>query len=94
MSTNPVQAASDIVGGQAALARILDVKPPTVNQWVTGERRVPAEHCPAIEMATHAVVTVEQLRSDRRWERVADEAWPHPKGRPLLDFATAVKEAA
>jgi DNA-binding transcriptional regulator YdaS (Cro superfamily) len=64
--TSAIRAATEKVGGQAALARILDVKPPTVNQWVKGERQVPAEQCPAIERATG--VRCERLRPDVPWE--------------------------
>ena len=39
MSTTAIKAAAQILGGQAALARALNVKPPTVNQWANGERR-------------------------------------------------------
>jgi len=63
-----IKTAADIVGGQAALARALDVKPPTVNQWVKGERRVPAEQCPSIERATSGKVRCEDLRPDVAWD--------------------------
>jgi len=64
---NHVRAAADIVGGQAALARALEVKPPTVNQWVVGTRQVPAEKCPAIERVTGGQVRCEDLRPDVAW---------------------------
>ena len=49
------------------MARILDVKPPTVNQWISGERPIPAEQCPAIERATNGQVKCEELRPDVDW---------------------------
>lgn len=49
------------------MARILGVKPPTVNQWVNGDRHVPAERCPDIEAATGGAVTCEELRPDISW---------------------------
>lgn len=55
------------VGGQAALARILGVRPPTVNQWVKADRPVPAERCPSIERATAGAVRCEELRPDIDW---------------------------
>lgn len=68
MIKTAIRTAADIVGGQAALARLLDVKPPTVNQWVNGDRRVPAEQCPSIERATKGAVRCEDLRPDVAWD--------------------------
>lgn len=68
MNTSAIQAATEAVGGQAALARLLKVKPPTVNQWVKGERQVPAEQCPAIERETKGAVRCEALRPDVAWD--------------------------
>ena len=67
MNKKPLIAACEKVGGQAALARILGVKPPSVNQWVNGDRPVPAERCPDIEAATAGAVTCEELRPDINW---------------------------
>lgn len=49
------------------MARILGVKPPTVNQWVHLVKPIPAERCPEIEKATHGVVVCEDLRPDVDW---------------------------
>lgn len=76
MNTEAIRAAAEKVGGQAALARILDVKPPTVNQWVKGERRVPAEQCPAIERATDGAVRCEDLRTDVAWDVLRMQSEP------------------
>lgn len=67
MSKEQLSVACEKIGGQAALARVLGVKPPTVNQWVNGDRPVPAERCPAIEKATGGVVRCEDLRPDVDW---------------------------
>ncbi|EEC7892400.1 YdaS family helix-turn-helix protein, partial [Escherichia coli] len=32
-----------VVGGQSAMARLLGVSPPSVNQWIKGVRQLPAE---------------------------------------------------
>lgn len=64
---SPVAIAAEIVGSQAALARALGVKSPTVHQWITGERPVPADHCPTIERLTGGVVTCEQLNDSVDW---------------------------
>lgn len=51
----------------ASFAREIGVAPAFVSQWVTGLRRVPAEHCPAIERATGGQVLCEDLRPDIDW---------------------------
>lgn len=78
MNTDAIRAAAEKVGGQAALARILDVKPPTVNQWVKGERQVPAEKCPAIERATEGTTRCEELRPDVPWGVLREQAVESP----------------
>lgn len=55
------------VGGQAALSRFLKISSPTVNQWITGKRQIPAGRCPEIEKATNGSVTCEELRPDIDW---------------------------
>lgn len=54
-------------GGQALMARYLGVSPPTINQWVSGVRPIPAERCLEIEKITKGVVTCEELRPDVDW---------------------------
>jgi DNA-binding transcriptional regulator YdaS (Cro superfamily) len=65
--TTPIKKACSIAGGQAALARILSVSPPTVNQWITGNRPIPLERCIEIEKATERQVRCEELRPDLDW---------------------------
>jgi len=60
-------AATKIEGGQAALARLLEVSPQAVNQWCRGLRQIPEKHCPAIEAATG--VRCEAMRPDVVWTR-------------------------
>jgi len=60
--------ACQIVGGQAALARILEVTPVTVNQWVHLQRPIPSERCPDIEEATSRQVMCEELLPSFRWD--------------------------
>jgi DNA-binding transcriptional regulator YdaS (Cro superfamily) len=48
-SLEAISEACRIVGGQAALSRNLGISSPTVNQWTTGIRQIPAERCPEIE---------------------------------------------
>lgn len=63
--------AAKVLGGQAALAAALGFADRRhVWPWFNTERRVPAEHCPAIERETRAkgeVVTCEELRPDVAW---------------------------
>lgn len=64
---NAITRAADHVGGQAALARLLHVTPPAVNQWAAGLRPIPASRCPDIEAATAGAVRCEELRPDVDW---------------------------
>jgi len=57
-------------------------------------RNVPAKWRAAIERFLEGKVSVEEFGDDVRWHRVKDRAWPHPKGRPLLDVSTSATEAA
>lgn len=66
-----IQIASKIVGGKSALARLVGVKPPTVQQWANGDRPVAPRRCVAIERATNGVVTRQMLRPDD-WASI----WP------------------
>ena len=61
---NPINTAVQHVGGISALAKALGVTPPTVHQWLKGQRPIPAERCPAIERLTNRTVTCEALRPD------------------------------
>lgn len=60
--------ACSLLGGQASMARMLGVSPPTINQWVNGVRPVPAERCLEIEKITQGKVTCEELRPDVDWK--------------------------
>jgi DNA-binding transcriptional regulator YdaS (Cro superfamily) len=64
---NEIILASNVVGGQATLAKLLGVTPPTVNQWVTGKRKIPVNRCPTIERVTGGEVRCEDLRHDVEW---------------------------
>lgn len=75
--------AAAALGGQAALASAIGFTDRrAVWPWFNQDRRVPAEHCPAIEGATRAaaaergdpalVVTCEELRPDVAWGVLRD----------------------
>ena len=72
--TAPIVRACQVVGGQLALARLLGVQPPTVNQWCTGKRPVPIARCVPIEQATGGLVGRRDLREDwaDHWPELAD----------------------
>lgn len=56
--------AIEIAGGQAALARLIGKKPAHVWMWLNRDKRVPAEMCKPIEMATSGQVKRHELRPD------------------------------
>lgn len=72
----PLERAIDCVGGVSALATRIGVSGSAPHMWLS-RKKVPAEHCPAIERETrrHAdekgdpslVVTCEELRPDVDW---------------------------
>lgn len=68
---NAIRKACDLVGSQAALAKLLGVTPASVNQWVSGIRPVPTSKCSSIERATGGAVTRRDLRPND-WR----EIWP------------------
>jgi DNA-binding transcriptional regulator YdaS (Cro superfamily) len=61
----PIQKAIDILGGAMPAAQALGVSHQSVYFWMSGDRTVPAELCPDIELATG--VTCEELRPDVNW---------------------------
>jgi DNA-binding transcriptional regulator YdaS (Cro superfamily) len=63
----PLEKACLIAGSQAALARMLSVTPPVVNEWIRGRRPIPFERCLEIEKATGRQVQCEELRPDLDW---------------------------
>ena len=79
--------AADVLGGQSALASACGYTDRRhVWPWFNTDRRVPAEHCPAIERATRAkaaeqgapklIVTCEELRPDVAWSVLRDQSSP------------------
>lgn len=66
MTKSALKRAIEVCGGPAALARALNIKPPSVIGW--GDL-APIDRCPAIEFATAGAVTVEELRPEVEWQR-------------------------
>jgi len=63
-----------VVGSLQAVATRLGVTKGAVGQWKLDGRRVPAEHCPAIERMTGGVVRCEDLRPDVDWAYIRSSA--------------------
>lgn len=94
-----MKAACAAIQGKSKMAAALGVTPVTVHQWCDDLRPVPSARCPSIELLTRGAVTCEELLPLAPWVRIPDAAWPHPLGRPVLDFcppthAPTTKEAA
>ena len=70
--------AVSLVGSMQVLADELGVTKGAVGQWKTDGRRVPAEHCPAIERLSAGRVRCEILRPDVDWGylRAVAEVYP------------------
>ena len=73
---SPVARAIKHCGSQAALASALGVTQPTISEWLTGGRQVPAERCPQIEGITCGAVRCEDLRPDVAWGVLREQATP------------------
>lgn len=55
-SAEAAKEASRLLGNQAEMARLLRVTAPTVNQWCSGKRPVPAKRAVQIEVLTAGAV--------------------------------------
>lgn len=85
MEKTAFELACERAGGLVALANSIGKAKQTVNHYKT---RVPTDVCPLIELATG--VTCEELRSDVKWIRVPDGAWPN--GKPLVDVVDSLDD--
>lgn len=77
---------------RAEIAKQVGVHEQYLYQCFSGRRKLPADHCPAVELATQGRVTVRDLRPDVSWARIPDPTWPHVDGRPVIDVARPVAE--
>ena len=82
----PLEKIIEIVGSQSSVAAGLGVAPQVVNNWMRRGAVASPENCPALERLSNGAVTCEELRPDVSWVRIPDRDWPHPQGRPLVDF--------
>ncbi|NLZ11651.1 MAG: helix-turn-helix domain-containing protein [Alcaligenaceae bacterium] len=71
---NPINKAIQNLGSASELARKVGVTPQAVCFWRDGLRKIPAEKCSAIELATMGAVTRKDLRPDD-WHQI----WPELK---------------
>lgn len=83
MKKDSIDEAARILGSQVALANALGVTKAAVNQWKRNNRKVPAEHCPAIERLTNGAVCCEDLRPDIDWEYLRVPGTPCSAKKPL-----------
>lgn len=73
-TSNKIKHACFLLGGVSALARKICVSVPTVSQWVSGARPIPAERCIEIDKATGGAVRCEDLRPDVDWAYLRQSA--------------------
>ncbi|WP_363324852.1 transcriptional regulator [Eleftheria terrae] len=69
MASTALERAITVCGGSTALASAIGVAPSLPSMWKL-RRKVPAEHCPAIEQLTRTkggAVLCEELRPDVPW---------------------------
>ena len=96
MAMESIERAIKRLGSQAALAKALGVKQPTISEWLRGDRQVPAERCPDIERATGGAVRCEELRPDVSWGVLREQFVPDaPEANGLTKFpAEEARDAA
>lgn len=70
--------AVSIVGSMQSMADELGVTKGAVGQWKIDGRRIPAEHCPAIERLVAGQVRCENLRPDVDWGYLRAVSSPPP----------------
>lgn len=66
-----VRKAAGILGSQTVLANRLDVRTPTVSQWCSGDRPVPAARAIQIEALTNGEVKRAELCPSFPWAEMA-----------------------
>lgn len=69
-SADAAKEASRVLGSQAEMARLLRVTAPTVNQWCSGERAVPAKRALQIEALTEGQIKKADLCPTFPWAQI------------------------
>ncbi|MBE4575509.1 transcriptional regulator [Vibrio navarrensis] len=59
-----IELATELVGGQTSLAKLLGVKQSHVWNWINRKHQAPAKYICAISQATNGRVSVEELLAD------------------------------
>ncbi|WP_095058056.1 Cro/CI family transcriptional regulator [Pseudomonas sp. Irchel s3f7] len=72
-SAEAAKKASRLLGSQAEMARLLQVTAPTVNQWCSGERAVPAKRALQIEALTEGLIKKADLCPTFPWAQICSE---------------------
>ena len=70
-SAEAAKEASRLLGSQAEMARLLRVTAPTVNQWCSGERAVPAKRALQIEALTEGQIKKADLCPTFPWAQIS-----------------------
>jgi len=70
-SAEAAKEASRLLGSQAEMARLLRVTAPTVNQWCSGERAVPAKRALQIEALTAGQIKRSDLCPSFPWAQIS-----------------------
>ena len=86
---SPIEKAADEVGGLTKLARMLGVSPPTVHEWKTKRRPVPASQCKSIVGLANGKVTLQELRPTD-WQKY----WPELAEAQTNTACAAIESAA
>lgn len=73
----------------ADLAAAIGIAPSVVSQWKNGVRRVPLDHCPAIERASNGLIRCEELRPDFDWAYLRGTSAVNPKNPPIPERKAA-----
>lgn len=81
-------------GEAARLARALGLSPVMLSLYASGKKLPGPRTAAALERHTHGAVLCEESRPDLSWLRVPDPEWPCEKGRPALEVAAEIADAA
>jgi DNA-binding transcriptional regulator YdaS (Cro superfamily) len=96
---HPVLRAAQVIGSQAALARMFGVTRAAVGTWWKGKAPISAERCPVVEAETRKrghTVWCEELRPDVAWHILRahpyrPEPWTDPEPQSKIKRPAKVK---
>ena len=64
LSMKAISYATQLMGTQEALGKLISVSQPTIHSWIAGEYTISGEYVIPVEKATNGKVTRHQLRPD------------------------------